>query len=228
MPPGLELIGRKFGMLTVISMSHGESGRLWNCLCSCGKMKEKPLTGYELKSGKRNHCGCVPLPNGMRTHGKCETKLYKVWCSMKHRCSNPKDRAYANYGGRGIGFCDQWVCFEPFYAWAISSGYHEGLTLERMNNNGNYDPNNCAWIPKGDQSSNTRRCKQINFMGETLNLKEWSEKLSMSYSLLQSRLKHGWSFERAIQEPIIPAHLRHLSRADNTLRKATSIPTKVC
>lgn len=197
MPQGLNLIGQKFGRLTVVGMVHGPSGRLWQCLCDCGTMKEKPLTTYELKNGKRNHCGCLERVNGMRAHGQYKSKLYKVWSAMKRRCSRPNDPSYHNYGGRGITICAEWLEFPPFYAWAMENGYREGLTIERKDNDQGYSPDNCAWIPKPEQSSNTRRCKMITYQGETHNIKVWAQKFGISYARLQHRLKRGWSIERA-------------------------------
>lgn len=230
MPQGLNLIGQKFGKLTVIAMGHGPSGRIWYCLCDCGKKKEKPLTAYELKQGKRNHCGCVKPNSGMRTHGQSETKLYKVWSSMKHRCSNPNDPAYCNYGARGITVCDEWQTFEPFHTWAMANGYREGLTIERQGNNKGYSPENCIWIPKPEQSNNTRRCRMITYRGETHNIKDWARKLGIPYARLQSRLKHGWEIEEALTLPEIPASLRHANsdeaRMIREVQQATGIPCR--
>ncbi len=172
------------------------------------------------------------LPKKMRTHGQCETKLYKVWSSMKHRCSNPNDQSYKNYGGRGIGFYDEWKNFEPFHVWAMYSGYRTGLTIERHNNEGNYEPSNCVWIPKGKQSMNTRRCKIIVYKGEEHNIKEWALKFRIPYHRLQSRLKHGWDIAMALTVPVIPHSLRHSNsdekRMIKTVQQATGIPTYSC
>jgi len=138
-----------------------------------------------------------------RQHGQCETKFYKVWSSMKSRCSNPTDKAYCNYGGRGISVCEEWQTFEPFREWAMANGYREGLTIERINNDGNYEPGNCKWIPKGLQSDNTRRCVFITLNGQTLNMKQWAKELGIPYSVIQHRIYRGWSPLRAIgKEPI--------------------------
>ncbi len=130
---------------------------------------------------------------------------------MKSRCFNSSDKAYRNYGGRGITVCEEWLRFEPFYVWAISIGYKHGLTIERINNSKGYSPDNCTWIPKGVQSMNTRRCKIISYKEEEHNIKEWAIKLGIPYHRLQSRLKHGWDTERAFTTLFIPPSCRHVA-----------------
>jgi hypothetical protein len=137
-----------------------------------------------------------------RTHGQHNTKLYAIWCSMKQRCLNKKDKQYCDYGGRGITVCHQWLKFESFYEWSLINGYQVGLTIERISNDGNYEPENCKWIPKAEQSENTRKCKFITYKGETKILKHWARDLGMSYVALQHRLKRGWSIEEAFTRPV--------------------------
>lgn len=122
---------------------------------------------------------------------------------MRQRCSNKNLSCYKNYGGRGISVCDEWKdSFESFYEWAICNGYKEGLSIERINNNGNYCPDNCKWIKKSAQANNRRRNKHIEYKGETHNLSEWCNILGVSYSLVHNRMnKLGWSFERAVETP---------------------------
>jgi len=141
------------------------------------------------------------LVKRVTTHGISSDKLYKVWSSMKSRCTNPTDQSYCNYGGRGISICEAWQSFEPFREWAFSHGYRRGLTIERINNDGNYSPENCKWIPKGRQSDNTRRCTFITMDGKTQNMKQWAKELGIPYSLVQSRIKHGWDPVEALRKP---------------------------
>lgn len=178
---------------------------MWVCRCDCGN--EIIVSSSSLVSGNTKSCGCVgiiKLKQMATKHGQYNTKLYKVWSSMKHRCLNSKDKYYYNYGGRGIKVCAEWLTFENFFKWAMGNGYRSGLTLERSNNNGNYEPQNCIWIPKAEQSGNTRRCRFRTFHGKTMNIKQWSIELGISYSLIQSRLKHGWSADKALSEPVLP------------------------
>ena len=132
------------------------------------------------------------------THNKSNERVYRIWKSMKKRCENPNYKWYANYGGRGIRVCDEWQKFEPFYEWATSNGYAENLTIDRIDVNGNYEPNNCRWVDMTTQSNNKRTNRNITFNNETHTMKEWSEILGIKYSTLESRLnKHKWSVEKA-------------------------------
>lgn len=194
------LTGEKFGRLLCMATldERTRNGHVqWKCKCDCGK--ETTVTVGNLSTGNTKSCGCIE--NGKKTHGQSSTNLYKVWSSMKHRCSNPNDKSYAIYGGKGISVCDDWLSFQRFNNWAQESGYEAGLTLERANNNKNYCPENCTWIPKGKQSENTSRCKVITYGGRTMILMHWSKHLNVPYSLLQSRLKRGWSVEKTLTTP---------------------------
>lgn len=121
---------------------------------------------------------------------------------MKRRCLSVDDPSYFNYGGRGISVCDDWLNFKAFHKWAYENGFEEGLTLERIDVDGNYEPSNCKWIPKSMQSENTRKCKFITYQGETKILKHWAKELGMSYHALQHRLNRGWTVEEAFNTPI--------------------------
>lgn len=127
--------------------------------------------------------------------------LYNIWCGIKRRCYNQNYARYKDYGGRGITLCDEWMDFDAFVDWANDTGYQEGLTIERINNDGNYDPTNCTWATRKEQNRNRRTSMYINYMGETKTLVEWCEELGLKYKTIQFRLAHGWTVERAFNEP---------------------------
>ena len=141
---------------------------------------------------------------GRKTHGMYNTRLYDIWVNMKQRCFNPNDQAYQNYGGRGIAVCDEWKDdFQAFYDWSVSNGYQDGLSIDRINNDGNYSPENCRWTDRNVQNRNRRNNHKITYNGVTKTVVEWAEEKNIPYELLLNRLnKLGWSVERALTTPI--------------------------
>ena len=131
--------------------------------------------------------------------GPAHTRQYKIWIGMCHRCFNPKNTRYPYYGGRGIKVCEEWKNnFKSFYDWANANGYRDNLTIDRIDNNGNYEPSNCRWVTRAEQCNNRRTNVVIN--GKTL--KEWAKESIVPYKVLHSRIhKHGWSLERALTTP---------------------------
>lgn len=136
-------------------------------------------------------------------HGLTNTKLYSVWSGMKNRCLNKKQSSYKNYGGRGIKFCDEWLDFMNFYNWAINNGYKEDLQLDRIDNDGDYCPENCRWVSQRFQINNRRVSVNIVAFGETKNASDWAldSRCQCSYSALTYRVKNGWNVEKAILTP---------------------------
>lgn len=135
-----------------------------------------------------------------RTHGDAETRLYRLWCHMKGRCNNSNDAHFKNYGGRGITVCDAWNnSYVEFKKWAVHNGYQESLTIDRINVNGNYEPENCRWIEMEKQAANKRRTIYVTCDGVTKTLADWAKYLNVKYSTLYKRIKYlGFTPEQTV------------------------------
>lgn len=191
----VDLKGKKFGKLTVIELESRTPIR-WKCLCDCGNYHS--VLSSNLTSGNVKSCGCVHKI-GNPVHGKCYTRVYRIYAKIKRRCLVADDIAYPNYGGRGITICDKWKNdFLSFYEWAMTNGYSDELTIDRIDNNKGYCPENCRWTDYKNQNNNTRRNRYITYKGEIKTLKQWCEEFQISYKRTHWRLQHGWSFEEAI------------------------------
>lgn len=140
-----------------------------------------------------------------RTHGGSNSRLYSIWANMITRTTNPKGTAYNRYGGRGVKMCSEWRnSFETFRDWALANGYTDDLTIDRIDNDGGYEPVNCQWVPWSEQFNHRSTTKQITFHGETLSIAQWAEKLHVSKTMLYQRFKAGWPVERALTEGVTP------------------------
>lgn len=203
-------IGKRFGKLVVLDFydihasPDGTTNYRWRCLCDCGN--ETIKIGSQLKRGLATNCGCESRKktgDRVRTHGESKERLYKVWIGMKVRCCNINSMAYANYGGRGISICDEWLHdYLAFKIWAIQNGYVDGLTIERKDVNGNYCPENCTWITKEEQANNKRRNVLIEYNGEIHNIAQWSRITGIKYTIIRERIfKLGWPIEKALTIP---------------------------
>jgi len=170
--------------------------RRFLCRCDCGAVKVIKLNS--LRTGKTKSCGCLLVERRLK-HGFFGTKQYTVWHDMKQRCLNPNEKWFKNYGARGITICKEWLDPKVFCEWALMNGYQDNLTIERIDNNGNYCPENCKWIPGEEQHKNTRRNRKITFNGKTQILTDWARELKISCSALSERLKK-WGLELALQK----------------------------
>lgn len=206
------LAGQKFGRLTVIEHlgSSNDNQALWLCKCDCGN--EKIVKGHNLIKGNTKSCGC--LKNEMsrerlKKHGKSRTRLYDIWIAIKQRCYNPKNDRYKSYGGRGITVCDEWLNdFQAFYDWAMTNGYKDDLTIDRIDVNGNYEPSNCRWITNLQQQQNKRNSFIVEYKGRKITISQLARENNIKPNVLYGRIKNGWSIEKAVTTPV-----RHLKRA---------------
>lgn len=137
-------------------------------------------------------------------HGGKGTRLYRIWQQMKNRCHNPNTPRFPDYGGRGITVCEEWKDdFQTFYDWAMANGYEDHLTIDRIDNDKGYSPENCRWATDLQQANNSRHCHMITWNGETHSLSEWSRILDISRGCLNNRLlRYGYSVDRAFTEPV--------------------------
>lgn len=206
----LNLIGERYGRLTVIALDHtNKRQKFWKCVCDCGN--EKIVSSGNLRQGNVKSCGCLAkesqikrgLASGIgdktRKHGGFGTKLYGVWAAMIRRCENRNDRYYSDYGGRGIIVCDEWRSdFAAFRQWANETGYREGLTIERVDVNGDYSPNNCKWIPLTEQNRNKRNSVKVEYKGETHTLGDLIKRFGLKSSTTYSQFHKGLTFEEIL------------------------------
>lgn len=186
----IDLTNKRFGKLSVVGL-FGKDRRgeyRWLCRCECGN--EVVVLGSHLRKGDTVSCGCVMKTTNLR-HGQSRTRLYKIWQHMKTRCDNPNFDHYDCYGGRGITYCAEWNDFLNFKEWAESNGYADHLSIDRIDVNGNYEPNNCRWTTMTNQHKHTRKAILIPHNGEVHTLREWASILNMPKSTVQSRYKRG-------------------------------------
>lgn len=190
MPRKVEnIVGQKFGRLTVIENlnvnSHGST--LHRCLCDCGNEKIVPKS--YLKSGHTQSCGCLQTERHT-THSKSQTRLYNIFCGMKKRCYNKASKFYPYYGGKGVTICDEWLNdFNCFFDWAMANGYDDELSIDRIDVDGNYEPLNCRWATRQEQSNNTTKNIYIVYKGTTQTLSQWSRETKIPMTTLNRRYK---------------------------------------
>lgn len=197
-----DLTGQKFALLTVLNKAESVNGKAyWNCVCECGN--KTTVSGTNLRSGSVKSCGCLKHKT-KKTHHLSNTRLYRIWNAIIQRCNNKNHWAYKYYGAKGITVCKEWESdFTIFYKWAVSNGYSEDLTIDRIDNKSCYCPENCRWVSRKIQSNNRSFCKMIEYDGRTQNLMQWCEELNLNYKRIHSRIyRLGWTFEKAINTPV--------------------------
>lgn len=197
----LNLIGRKFGRLTVVGFSHinKQKNTVWNCVCECGNTTK--VVGVELTCGHTRSCACLSMDRLLERstkHGLADTPIYKIWQGIKDRCTNPNNPKYKNYGGRGIKVCDKWLeSFENFYT-DMKDRPSPRHTVDRIDVNGNYEPSNCRWATPKEQANNSRRNHTVTYKGASHTLAEWENIVNIKQSTIKQRLRRGWSVDKAL------------------------------
>lgn len=186
--------GQKFGNLTVVSdLMNGKC----LCLCNCGTSKE--INKVHLRNGKIVSCGCWNKKKSIK-HGMEGTREYNTWASMLSRCRNPNNKFYKDYGGRGIRVCDRWLSFANFYD--DMGEKPEGMSIDRIDTNGNYSPENCRWTSQVNQIRNRRVSPKFLWNGEMKSLAELSNDYGLPWRRVYDRMRSGWSIEKALTTPI--------------------------
>ena len=214
-----EKIGQKYGRLTVIEEAPprigkgGVTRRMLRCQCDCGKIIEARADGVGYHTFS---CGCLQREKsaeaghkraGIPTrHGESRERLRNIWYLMKYRCEVEGNQAWKNYGGRGIKVCDEWSSdpdgYFRFKQWALDNGYTPELTIDRVDNDKDYSPDNCKWSTSLEQANNKRSNLYLEYKGETHTPKEWADILNMPVASIYNRLELGWTVERALSQPL--------------------------
>lgn len=212
--------GQKLGYIEVLEKTdERKNGNVvYKCKChKCGRVYNRTLCNLISRKNKGHNnmtCGCLNRHhNNFYKHGLSDEKLMYIYSNMKQRCYNKNNYGYKNYGGRGIKVCDEWLNnFKSFYDWSINNGYQDNLTIDRINNDGNYEPSNCKWSTKLEQVRNRRNTILITYNNETKTIKEWAEQYNIDFNTLRTRIRRGWDIERALNEK---THLNYKGKKTN-------------
>jgi hypothetical protein len=199
-----ELVGQIFGRLTVCTLDTGNKNKdtRWLCVCECGTFKS--IRALTLKNGKSKSCGCMIAKLASEresTHRLTKTMEYRSWTSMLQRCNNKNHIAFNNYGGRGISVCERWQ--KSFLNFLNDMGPRPSIeySIERIDNNGNYEPKNSKWATEQEQKLNRRDSRIINHNGLSKNLSVWASEYNIPFDVLSKRLAAGWDMGRALTQP---------------------------
>lgn len=207
----IDLTNMRFGRLTALYIDRSKTKRVyWKCKCDCGKTLSAP--SCRLVSGETKSCGCLRnemASKRLKKHGLTKQTLHNAWLNMKTRCDNPIYNEYEKYGGRGITYCKEWKSFDNFMNWALNNGFNDTkdsngrnlLSLDRIDNNGNYCPENCKWSTRVEQARNKSVNKNYEYEGKIYCLTALAEISVVSKDSIRRRLKKGWSVKDAVDTP---------------------------
>lgn len=198
-----DITGQRFGRLVALGPVSRHKGHIkWLCQCDCGNIKE--VDPSHLRRSLTVSCGCYHSERTTTlntTHGMKNTLLYDVWCGIVQRCTNPNSKRYADWGGRGIAICEEWRHdFQSFFDHVSQLEHYgdKGRSLDRVDNNGNYEPGNLKWSTQSEQTRNTRANRLLTFSGKTQCIAAWEDELGLRKGQISNRLYRGWSVERAL------------------------------
>lgn len=202
-----DLTNKRFNRLVAIKTVGVDKNKkiIWECLCDCGNTCN--VTSNSLMVKDTQSCGCLKKESRKNrkpslTHGGSGTRLYSIWKGVRNRCFYLNSKNYERYGGRGITVCEEWKDnFVNFRDWSLSNGYKEGLTIDRIDNNGNYEPSNCKWSTNKEQQNNKENNVLITYQNETKTLSQWAEEKGINNSALWGRYYKGWKDEKLFSEP---------------------------
>lgn len=200
----IDMTGKRVGRLVVKHAAGRRMGKVsWLCICDCGN--ENIVEGWHLRQATVRSCGCLTRDTTIarnETHRMSYTRIYRIYRHMKDRCLNPDDQRYADYGGRGIRICDRWMKFENFRDDMLPT-YKPGLTIDRKDNDGNYEPSNCRWATCLEQVYNRRNTVSVTLHGERLTVLEIARRTGLGVEVIRQRIYNGWSAERVMNTPLL-------------------------
>lgn len=223
-----DLTNMRFGRLVVTSLADdyvspsGYHKKRWACHCDCGN--DVVVWAANLICGHTQSCGCLheeKIASGNVKHGLCYSRIYNIWRGMIARCENPNSEYYYAYGGRGIRVCAEWRNNPTaFYQWSIWHGYDDSLSIDRIDNDGNYCPDNCRWATRTEQANNTSRNHMIEYNGKNKTLTKLAKEFGIDPKALSWRLELGWDIEDALDTPVKSGNryktIQNTTKGENT------------
>lgn len=190
----MNLVGQKFGRLTVVGFDHKDNTNktYWLCECDCSERNKVVVYSNNLRSGTTKSCGCLARERAVETntkHGLSRTRIYHTWQHIIQRCENTNDKDYPRYGNKSITVCDEWHDFNAFRNWSINNGYDDTLSIDREDVYRGYCPENCRWVDQTTQQNNKRNNHLVSYAGTIHTIAEWSRILNVNYQTLYGRIK---------------------------------------